>query len=102
MEVTHATCSRKSNGIDIKEGQAIGFLEGKLMTASDNSNDVVKDILSKADLDDVEIITIYWGAEISEREAEKLGADISRQFPKLETEIINGGQPYYDYIIGIE
>ena len=51
---------------------------------------------------EAEVITIYYGAGTGEAKAEKLGARISKQYHQLQVEVINGGQPHYDYIIGIE
>jgi hypothetical protein len=102
IEVTRATRSTKLNDIDIKKGQAIGFLDSKLRTAGDNPNDVARDIISKSDLDKFEVMSIYWGTETTQSQAKQLSAAISKQYPKLKVEMINGGQPHYDYIIGIE
>jgi len=102
IEITRATRSTNLDGLDIKKNQAIGLLGGKLSAAGDESSDVVSNLLTKIDLAEAEIITIYYGADTGETEAEKLGARINKQYPQLQVEIINGGQPHYDYIIGIE
>ena len=82
--------------------QAIGILNGKLSATGDEAGDVISDLLTKIDLAEAEVITIYYGADTEEAEAETLGARIRKQHPQLQVEVINGGQPHYDYIIGIE
>jgi len=102
IEITRATRSTNLDGLDIKKNQAIGLLDGKLSAAGDEASDVINDLLTRIDLAEAEVITIYYGADTGEAEAEKLGARISKQCPQLQVEVINGGQPHYDYIIGIE
>jgi len=102
IEITRATRSTNLDGLDIKKNQTIGLLDGKLSAAGDESSDVINDLLTKIDLAEAEIIAIYYGADAGEAEAEKLGARISKQYPQLQVEVINGGQPHYNYIIGIE
>ena len=102
IEITWATRSTNLDGLDIKKNQAIGLLDGKLSAAGDEASDVINDLLTRIDLAEAEVITIYYGADTEEAEAEELSARISKQHPQLEVEVVNGGQPYYDYIIGIE
>jgi dihydroxyacetone kinase-like predicted kinase len=54
------------------------------------------------DLDESEVVTIYYGAEAEIAEAEEISADITKNYPNLQVEIIKGGQPHYNYIISIE
>jgi DAK2 domain fusion protein YloV len=102
IEITRATRSTNLDGLDIKKNQAIGLLDGKLSAAGDESSDVISDLLTKIDLAEAELITIYYGADTEEAEAEDVSARISKQHPQLQVEVVNGGQPHYDYIIGIE
>jgi DAK2 domain fusion protein YloV len=102
IEITRATRSTNLDGLDIKKNQAIGILNGKLSAAGDEASDVINDLLGKIDLAEAEIFTIYYGADTEEAEAEELGARIGKQHHQLKVEVVNGGQPHYDYIIGIE
>ena len=52
--------------------------------------------------DDSELISIYFGKDVSEEDAEALGDRISEEFPGCEVEVASGGQPLYYYIISIE
>ncbi len=102
IEITRATRSTNLDGLDIKKNQAIGLLDGKLSAAGDEASDVISDLLTKIDLAEAEVITIYYGAGTGEAEAEDVSARISKQHPQLQVEVVNGNQPHYDYIIGIE
>ena len=53
-------------------------------------------------LNKAEIITIYYGADTELAEAEQVSASIREQHPKLQVEVVRGGQPYYNYIVSIE
>lgn len=102
IEITRATRSTNLDGLDIKKNQAIGLLDGKLSAAGDEASDVINDLLTRIDLAEAEVITIYYGSDTEEAEAEDVSACISKQYPQLQVEVVNGGQPHYDYIMGIE
>jgi hypothetical protein len=102
LEITRATRSTRLDGLEIKEGQYISLLDGKLCAAAEKSQDVIFDLLARIDTSAVGIISIYKGSDAKDTEAEKIRAKISRKYPAVETEIIDGGQPYYDFIISVE
>ena len=102
IEITRATRSTSLNGLDIKKKQAIGLLNGKLLAASNEPSDVLGNLLTRIELAKAEVITIYYGADTKEAEAEQVIAAIREQYPHLQVEIVSGGQPYYNYIVSIE
>ena len=102
IEITRATRSTRLNGLDIKKKQAIGLLNGKLLAASNEPSDVLGNLLTRIELAKAEVITIYYGADTKEAEAEQVIAAIREQYPHLQVEIVSGGQPYYNYIVSIE
>lgn len=102
IEITRATRSTRLNGLDIKKKQAIGLLNGKLLAASNEPSDVLGNLLTRIELAKAEVITIYYGADTKEAEAEQVIAAIREQYPHLQIEIVSGGQPYYNYIVSIE
>jgi len=102
LEITRAIRSTKLSGLEIRKNQAIGLLDGELLAAGDNINNVVIDLLAKADLRQAEVITIYYGAETKEVEAEQLSIAIRQKYPQLQVEVVNGTQPSYNYIISAE
>ncbi len=102
IEVTRATHSTHINGLNIKQDQAIGLLDDKLLAAGDTPADVVFDLLGRIDLTQASIVAIYYGADTAEAEANKISADIYRQYPALDITVVYGGQPHYNYIISVE
>jgi DAK2 domain fusion protein YloV len=102
IEVTHSVRSCKIGGLDIKKKQAIGLLNGAIVAVQDAAKDVLYDVLEKAPLDKAEIITVYYGEDTEETEAEICGNEIREKYPHLQVEVVNGGQPHYNYIVSIE
>jgi DAK2 domain fusion protein YloV len=102
IEVTRAVRSTKLGGFDIKKHQAIGFLNGDLVAVGDTPAAVVQDVLGRVKLDEVEVITIYYGDDTTATEAEAVGDTLDKQNPQLQVEVVQGGQPYYNYIVSVE
>jgi DAK2 domain fusion protein YloV len=102
IEITHAVRSAQLNGLKIKKKQSIGLLDGELLTAGNNSSDILLKILAKLNLKKTEIITIYYGADTQQTEAEQVSASIRDRYPQLQVEVVRGGQPHYNYIVSIE
>jgi len=102
IEITRATRSTKLGELKIKRKQPIGLLDGELIAAGKNNTDVLNQVLSKLDLDKVEVITIYYGADTKTAEAEQVSNGIREQHPQLQIEVVQGGQPHWNYIISIE
>ncbi len=102
IEVTRSVRATKINGLKIRRKQPIGLLDGELIAVGDTNLEVVKQVLSKLDMDEAEVVTIYYGAETEAAEAEEINARITKKYPKLQVEVIRGGQPHYSYIISVE
>ncbi len=102
IEITRAIRSAQLDGLSIKKRQTIGLLDGELLAAGKNSIDIVTKMLARLDLKNAEIVTIYCGADAKQTEAEQVSASIREQYPQLQVEVVQGGQPYYNYIISIE
>jgi len=102
VEVTRAVRSTRLGGLDIKKRQAIGFLDGDLVAVGDKPDAVVQDVLARVKLDEVEVITIYYGDDTTSAEAEEVGATLDKQHSQLQVEVVQGGQPYYNYIVSVE
>jgi len=102
IEVTRSVRTTKVNKINIKRRQPIGILDDELVAAGETNLDVINKVLEMLDLDESEVVTIYYGAETEVAEAEEISASITKNYPNLQVEIIKGGQPHYSYIISIE
>ncbi len=101
-EVTSATRDVRLNGIQVREGDAIGLLEDELVVDASSFEEAVRWLLAEAAIDDRELVTLYFGSQVSEAQANALVGELSSSYPDLEFEVINGGQPHYPYILSIE
>ncbi len=102
IEITYSARSWQLNGLRVKKKQPIGLLDGELLTAGNEPEDVVHKILAKVHVRRSEIVTIYYGEDIQATEAEAMADSIRQKYPQLQVEVVRGGQPYYTYIISIE
>ncbi|HIP97242.1 MAG TPA: DAK2 domain-containing protein, partial [Anaerolineae bacterium] len=90
------------NGLDIKEGQIIGLVNGELITSAQTIEEATRQVLQRMHAEDGEILTIYYGESVTAEEAEALAEMIGDLYPDLEVEMVDGGQPHYPYILSIE
>jgi DAK2 domain fusion protein YloV len=102
IEVTRAVRSTQLNGLSIKKKQAIGFLNGALISVGDSTAEVVHEVLDRAEPDKADVVTIYFGDDTKEEDANAINEAIAAQYPHLQVEVVNGGQPHYEYIISVE
>jgi DAK2 domain fusion protein YloV len=102
IEITNAVRSVHINGMRIQEGQFIGLLNGELVEAGNDLQPVTHAMLQKLDMSSYELITVYWGADVTQEQALRLVAWIKEQYADKEVELVEGKQPYYQYIISVE
>jgi DAK2 domain fusion protein YloV len=101
-QVTTATRDAVLNGVAVQEGQIIGIHDGRLSLAGETVAQVVEALLRQMQVENLEIITLYYGADVSEEEAEALAAGVQEEYPEQEFEVVEGGQPHYFDIISAE
>ncbi len=101
-EVTIATRSVEIDGVNVKEGQVIGLLDGQLSVSVDTIEGACLGLLVKASASDYELITLFYGGDLSHAEANRIADTIRRTYPSQEIEIQEGGQPHYQFIMSIE
>ena len=102
LALTKAIRNVQLNGLEIKKGYYIAILNDEALVGSgNNASDVVLKALEKTNTANVEIITVYYGAETKDAEAESIAKEIRDRYP-VEVELLYGGQPYYNYVISLE
>jgi DAK2 domain fusion protein YloV len=101
-ELTRAVRDAKVNGIDVKAGEVIGLLNNALVTTGPDRDTVARDLMERMGASNRELITIYWGGDLGESDAEAFRDQVAERYPGAEVELVNGGQPFYDYIISAE
>ena len=102
IAITRAVRAAQLGGLTIKKRQAIGFLDGDLVAVGDSIADVLGEVLAEVDLDEAEVITIYYRGDAERAEVEQFILGIREQHPHLEAELVRGGQPHYHYIVSVE
>jgi hypothetical protein len=102
IEITRATRSTKINGLVIKKKQAIGLIDGHILGVDNKPNDVLNVLMARVNLDKKEVVTIYYGSDTQEDEAGQVADTVRENYPNLQVEVVNGGQPYYNYIVSAE
>ncbi|MGG1418597.1 DAK2 domain-containing protein [Bacillus subtilis] len=101
-QVTYSVRDTHIDGKDIKKGDFMGILNGTIIGTSENQLSAAKMLLSEMIGEDDEIVTILYGEDASQEEAEQLEAFLSEKYEEIEVEIHNGKQPLYSYIVSAE
>ncbi|MCC3867303.1 DAK2 domain-containing protein [Terrisporobacter mayombei] len=101
-QVTYAVRDTVINDVEVKEGNIIGIAEGKLLSAGDNVDEITADLIGKLVDEDSAIITLFYGEDTSEEEAEALRDSLEEKFEDIDVELHYGGQPLYYYLISVE
>ena len=101
-EITTAVRSVQLGSVTVREGDFIGVINGNLSVAGQDIQLVLQDTLKRIHIDDYEIVTLYYGADVTVEEAQETSRRIKEHYSHLEIEVMNGGQPYYAYIVSAE
>ena len=101
-EITIATRSVEIDDVEVQEGQIIALHNGKLVLAASNLEEACLGLLEKAHAAHFELITMFYGANISRAEVFRIADRVRQNFPDQEVEVQEGCQPHYQFIIAIE
>jgi DAK2 domain fusion protein YloV len=101
-EITTAVRQVSMNGIEIQIGDVIGLHNGTLVIAGHSNEEVAHDLLAQLEAGERELITIYYGQDVTADQAATFAEQIRAQYPDQEVEVLPGGQPFYAYIISVE
>ncbi len=103
LEVTYATRDAVVNGITVQKDDIIGLADGALLVSGLTINETVLELLRNV-LDDQEeqIVTLFYGHDVTESDAGELAQKVEADFPDSEVELQSGGQPLYYYLISVE
>jgi len=101
-EVTVAVQDASFDGIQVHAGDVIGLLNDTLTAAASTPAAVAKQLLERMGAANLEVITLYFGQPVTQAEAHELQAVLHETYPDQEIEIVDGGQPFYHFIISAE
>ena len=100
--ITTATRDANINGVDVKEGAYVGLTDDILSCDTDITEATLKMFASLPDIDDKQVVTVFYGKGISEEDALSLGDALMEKYPLLEFGYINGKMDVYSYMFAIE
>lgn len=103
VEVTRAARTTQIDGHTVQEGQAIALVDGRMIAGGDTLDDALIIGLSAA-MQELpgELVTVYLGSSAPIGADETISERIREAFPAITVEVIDGGQPHYPYIAGVE
>ena len=103
VEITTAARSTQIHGLKIKQGQAIGIIDDTdLVAAGDDVTEVLFSSLEKGGIENAELVTLYYGADLTPEQAEAVQNKLKEKYPGKQIELVSGGQPHYFYIVSVE
>ena len=100
--VTYAVRATSIDGFKLKEGDFIGLNEKHIIAKNNNLDEVTISTIEKLVKEDASTITLFYGADVKDAEAELLTEKLTEKYPDLEISYHNGGQPLYYYLISVE
>ncbi len=101
-EITVAVRSVEIDGVKVETGQVIALLDGKLVASAGSLEEGCLALLAKADADEHELITLFYGENLSHVDANRIADLIRQKYPKQEVEVQEGGQSHYQFIVSVE
>ena len=101
-EVTYAVRNTSIDGHAISEGDIMVIGDAGLLSVEKNIEDAVLKSAKEMIDDDSEILTLYYGKDVKEADAEALADHLRLKFKHVEVELQYGGQPIYYYFLSVE
>lgn len=100
--ITYAVRDTNYDNREIHSGDIMGMLDNKLEILGHNVEDVAVECAEKMVSDESSLITIYYGSDVTEEQAQALGSVLEEKYPDCDVEVQNGGQPLYYYLVAVE
>ena len=100
--ITYAVRDTTYEGREIHQGDIMGMIDNKLSVLGSQVHQVGLDIAEKMVGEDTDLITIYYGSDVAEEDAQKLCDALAEKYDDCDVELQYGGQPLYYYLIAVE
>ena len=101
-QVTYAVRDTSMDGKEIKQNDIMGIGDKTILSVGKDIEETTIDMLSQLIDDDSELISVYYGEDVSSEQVDSLTAKIEETYPDLDLEVHSGGQPIYYYIVSVE
>ncbi len=102
IQITYAARNSEFDGIAINEGDYLSLLGGKLFGTDQRITSLLEELAREAGKREAEFITLFYGEDVTEEQAEEAKAIFAAACPDAELTLVAGGQPVYYYIISLE
>ena len=101
-QVTYAVRDTHIDDKEIHEGDIMGIGDAGILAVGTSIEGTTKDMLAQLVDEDSELISLYYGEDVSEEDAEKFVAEIEEIYPDVDIDAHSGGQPIYYYVLAVE
>lgn len=101
-QVTYAVRNTTMNGFKLKEGDIIGLDNKRILAKGENVDETTLKLIKALKNDEHEVITLYYGKDVTEEDAEALVAKVQEEYPDCDVDFHFGGQPVYYYMVSLE
>ena len=102
VAITYAARDSDFDGHDIHAGEYLALLDGALIGNYTDFSALLQSVVEAAESLEPEIISVYYGEDVQEPDAQNTGASLAKAFPDADVNVVNGGQPVYYYMISLE
>ncbi|MBW6409780.1 DAK2 domain-containing protein [Clostridium weizhouense] len=100
--VTYAVRDTEIDGIEIKQGNMLGLIEGKIKEVGENSISVAKKVLQDMLDNESELVSIYYGEEMEEDKVHEFISELEDEYGDLDIQAYKGNQPLYYFLMSVE
>ena len=100
--VTYAVRDTTIGGKEIHKDDIIGIASKEIISSGKTVFDVVTETVDKLMDEDISLVTLFYGEDVKEEDAEKARQAIEEKYPDIDIDVIKGDQPIYYYILSLE
>ena len=101
-QVTYAVRDTMIDDKEIKQGDYMGIGDAGILSVGTEMEEITVSMVEQMMTDELELISIYYGSEVTEEDAEAVRGRLEEKYPRCDVELQYGGQPIYYYIISAE
>ena len=101
-QVTYAVRDTHIDDKEIHEGDIMGIGDAGILSVGQSVEQTTKEMLSQLVDDDTELISLYYGQDVLEEDAERFAGEIEEIYPDVDVDVHSGGQPIYYYVLSVE
>lgn len=101
-QVTYAVRDTRMDGQEIKQGDYMGIADKKIVAVEKGLPEVTVELVEGMIDEESELVSLYYGADVTEKDAEAVADLILKDHDDLEVEVQYGGQPVYSYFVSVE